>query len=130
MLFGVIPICINHPLVPLSKKAFLFPAVWPSTYSIYTWHLFPYPYRQSRKRMINTLLVISICSKTFTKAKKSALCAEYLSIELKNPFIQMENILKIELWGSGLDYPRKNPNRGGGLVEDMEFPRVSNKQHL
>ena len=31
-------------------------------------------------------------SKTFTKAKKSVLCAEYSSNELKIPFIQMENI--------------------------------------
>ena len=31
-------------------------------------------------------------SKTFTKAKKSVLCAEYPSNELKIPFIQMENI--------------------------------------
>ena len=66
-------------------------------------------------------------SKTFTNAKKSVLCAEYSSNELKNPFIQMENIffqfLKIELWG-GLGYSRKNPNSGGrGKGEDMELPR-------
>ena len=32
-------------------------------------------------------------SKTFTKAKKSVLRAEYPSNELKNQFIQMENML-------------------------------------
>ena len=31
-------------------------------------------------------------SKSFTKAKKSVLCAEYPSNELQIPFIQMENI--------------------------------------
>ena len=37
-------------------------------------------------------------SKTFTKAKKSVLCAEYPSNELKIPFIQMENIFFAVYW--------------------------------
>ena len=86
-------------------------------------------------------------SKTFTKAKKSVLCAEYPSNELKIPYIQMENIfsqfinkfLKIELRG-------KNPNRGiriwnfqehqrnsmcnfrGLIKKEVEFQRVTKKK--
>ena len=84
---------LYYSSLPLLKKTFLFPSVWPSTE--YTWHLVPYPNGQSRKRMMNTLLIISRCSyvsETFTKAKKSVLCAEYPSNELKIIFIQMENI--------------------------------------
>ena len=37
-------------------------------------------------------------SKTFIKAKKSVLCAEYPSNKLKIPFIQMENIFFRIYW--------------------------------
>ena len=37
-------------------------------------------------------------SKTFTKANKSVLCAEYPSNELKIPFIKMENMFFTIYW--------------------------------
>ena len=54
-------------------------------------------------------------SKTFTEAKKSVLCAEYPSHELKfhlskwkTYFFQfIDKFLKTELWGSEMDYFRK-----------------------
>ena len=51
---------LHHPFLPLSKKTFLFPSVRPSNQRIYM-ALSLRPNRQSRKRMMNTFLMIFRC---------------------------------------------------------------------
>ena len=61
-------------------------------------------------------------TKTFTKAKKSVLCAEYPPMsskfhlsKLKTYFSQfIDKFLKLELWGSGMGYSINNPKKKGG----------------
>ena len=85
---------LYHPSMPLSKKNFLFPSVWPSRE--YIWHLgSPLSPQEEQKKddepFANHLQMY--VSKTSTKAKKPALGSEHPSNELKIIlFIQMENI--------------------------------------
>ena len=92
---------LYDPFLPLSKKTFLFPSFWPSREC--TWHLFEKnfhicfsplsPQAEQKEDDENFPNHVQMyVSKTFTKAKKSVLCAEYPCNELKIPFIQMENI--------------------------------------
>ena len=73
---------MHHPSQPLPKKSFLFPSVWLGREFTWAFVLFCFSplspqaeYKKDDEHFANHLQMY--VSRTFTKAKKSVICAEY-----------------------------------------------------